>query len=124
MKKAICLLLLLVACQVQPQVKGILEGKVSIGPICPVERYPPDPRCQPTEETFQAWPLEITHDGVKVTTVVAGKDGMFRVELSPGTYVVDHEKQQHFGKGTLPATVEVKSGETTTLDINIDTGIR
>ncbi len=123
MKKAIILLLFLLACQVQPQVKGVLEGKISIGPICPVERIPPDPSCQPTPEMYKAWPLEISQRGKKVATVVAN-DGTFRVELAPGTYVVDHEKQQHFGKGTLPATVEIKSGETTTLDIDIDTGIR
>ncbi len=107
-----------------PRAKGVLEGKVSIGPLCPVERNPPDPRCQPTAETYQAWPIAVLHDTVKVATIVAGKDGTFHVELSPGTYVVDHEKQQHFGKGTLPTTVTIKSGETTTLDINIDTGIR
>ncbi len=32
--------------------KGFLEGKITIGPLCPVEKFPPDPRCQPTEETI------------------------------------------------------------------------
>jgi len=124
MKKVIiALLFLLLACQA-PQAKGVLEGRVHIGPICPVERMPPDPNCQPSEATYQAWPMVISHNSVKVANAVAGKDGTFRVELPPGTYVVELEKQQHFGKGTLPATVEIKSKETTTLEINIDTGIR
>lgn len=117
------MLFLMLACQVQPQAKGVLEGKLGIGPICPVERIPPDPACQPKPEMYQAWPIEITHNGIKVTTVVA-KDGMFSVELLPGTYVVDLEKKQHVGGSSLPATVTIKSGETTMLDIDIDTGIR
>jgi len=32
--------------------KSPLAGKVNIGPLCPVERNPPDPSCQPTEETY------------------------------------------------------------------------
>ena len=117
-------LLFLFACQMQPQANGVLEGRVSIGPICPVERVPPDPACQPKPETYQAWPIGVFEGKHKVTTIVVKADGTFSMELPPGTYVVDHLKQQHFGKGTLPATVEINSGETTTLDIVIDTGIR
>ncbi len=124
MKKAIFLLLLLVACQVQPQLKGVLEGKLSIGPICPVERVPPDPSCQPTPEMYKAWPLEISQKGKKVATIVAN-DGTFSVELAPGTYVVDLERKQGIGGSSLlPATVKITSGETTTLELDIDTGIR
>lgn len=123
-KTSIVLLFLLLACQMQPQAKGVLEGKVSIGPICPVERIPPDPQCQPTEETYHAWPVAVFEGKHKVTNIVVKTDGTFSVELPPGTYTMDYEKQQHFGKGTLPATVVIKPGKTTTLDIDIDTGIR
>ncbi len=33
--------------QMQIVEKGFLEGKVTIGPLCPVETVPPDPACQP-----------------------------------------------------------------------------
>ncbi len=122
MRAIIVLLFLLLACQ--PQAKGVLEGKLSIGPICPVERIPPDPNCQPTEETYNAWPIAVFEGRHKVTNIVVKADGMFSVELPPGTYIIALEKQQHFGKGTLPATVVIKPGKTTTLDIDIDTGIR
>ncbi len=101
-----------------------MEGKLSIGPICPVERIPPDPACQPKAETYQAWPIAVFEGRHKVTNIVVKADGIFNVELPPGTYTIEHEKQQHFGKGTLPVTVTIKSGETTTLGIDIDTGIR
>jgi hypothetical protein len=126
MKKAIIFfaLVFLLSCQMQPQAKGFLQGKINIGPLCPVERNPPDPRCQPTAETFQAWPIAVFLGHDKVAMIIPKTDGTFNLPLAPGTYTVDHEKQQHFGKGTLPSTVEIKSGETTTLDIDIDTGIR
>jgi len=126
MKKAIIVLLLILLLGCQQQAKGVLEGSVHIGPICPVERMPPDPACQPSAETFQAWPIAVSRmeSDVKIATIVAGKDGTFRVELPPGAYDVQLEKQQRFVKGTLPALVQIRSGETTRLDIDIDTGIR
>ncbi len=104
---------------------GFLEGKVTIGPLCPVERYPPDPSCQPTEETYKAWPIAVyTPDKkTKVSQIEPLINGTYNVELPAGEYIVDLEKQHMFGKN-LPATVVIKKGEITTLNINIDTGIR
>ncbi len=108
--------------------KGFLEGKITIGPICPVERSPPDPKCQPTEETYKAWPIAVyTSDKkAKIIQIEPNIDGTHKTELPVGNYIVDLEKQQPFGIGgnNLPATIVINSGETTKLDINIDTGIR
>ena len=38
---------------------GLLKGKISIGPLCPVETFPPQPQCLPTLETFKAWQTAI-----------------------------------------------------------------
>ncbi len=105
--------------------KGFLEGKVTIGPLCPVERYPPDPSCQPTEETYKAWPIAVyTPDKkTKVAQIEPLENGTYKVELPVGEYIVDLEKQHMFGKN-LPATIAIKKGEITTLNIDIDTGIR
>ncbi len=108
--------------------KGFLEGKVTIGPLCPVERFPPDPRCQPTEETYKAWPIAVYTSDIKtkVTQIEPNLDGTYKIELSAGNYIVDLEKQQPFGMGgrNLPATISINSGRTTSLNIDIDTGIR
>ncbi len=106
--------------------KGFLEGKIIIGPICPVERFPPDPKCQPTEETYKAWPIAIwtTDKKTKIAQIGPKLDGTYRMELPIGIYVIDLEKQQHFGSKDLPATVTINSAETTKLEIDIDTGIR
>jgi hypothetical protein len=105
--------------------KGFLEGKVTIGPLCPVERYPPDPSCQPTEETYKAYPIAVyTPDKkTKLAQIEPLMNGIYKVELAVGGYIVDLEKQHMFGKN-LPATITIKKGEITTLNIDIDTGIR
>ncbi len=105
---------------------GILEGKVTIGPLCPVERIPPDPSCQPTEETYKAWPIAVyTADKeTKVTQIEPNLDGTYKINLSAGNYIVDLENQQPIGGRNLPATISINSGRTTTLNIDIDTGIR
>ncbi|HSU72729.1 MAG TPA: hypothetical protein VLJ21_02680 [Candidatus Binatia bacterium] len=119
-------LLLLAGCKwfEQPPATGVLEGKITIGPLCPVETVPPDPKCEPTLETYRAWPLAVTRNGIKITNIVANGDGTYRLDLAPGTYIVDFEKQMAFRKNALPATVTIAEGQVTTLDINIDTGIR
>lgn len=108
--------------------KGFLEGKITIGPICPVEWFPPDTKCLPTEETYKAWPIIIwTADKkVKIAQIIPNQDGAYRVELSNGNYIVDLKKRQPFGIGSnnLPAAIKINSGGKTSLDINIDTGIR
>ena len=110
----------------KPLEKGFLEGKITIGPICPVERFPPDPNCQPTEETYKAWPIAIwtTDKKAKIAQIKPNLDGTYKLELPVGTHVVDFEKEQHFGGNNLPATIAIDPGKTTTLNIDIDTGIR
>ncbi len=106
---------------------GFLEGTISIGPICPVEKYPPDPKCQPTAETFKAYPVYVcTPDGSKkIMLINPAIDGTFKVELAPGLYLIVLDRQKTGAGGSnLPIEVLIKSLETTPIAINIDTGIR
>lgn len=104
---------------------GHLTGKISIGPLCPVETIPPDPNCQPTEATYKAWPIGVwTSDKKsKMATLQPNLDGSYDFELQTGSYVVDLEVQHLFG-ANLPATITIVTAGTTVLDIEIDTGIR
>ncbi len=107
--------------------KGILEGRIDIGPLCPVETNPPDPACEPTEETFRAWSVAIWTQGktAKIAQLMPDAGGSYMIELPAGSYVADFEGQRPgIGAGSLPATISIRSGEATTLDITIDTGIR
>ena len=102
---------------------GTLTGKVSIGPLCPVE-----PCTIPHDRLVAAYaarPITIsTPSGAFVTTVTADPESGYMVALKPGTYVVAIPKQGIGGSQELPATVTIRSGETVRLDISIDTGIR
>jgi len=106
---------------------GYLDGVISIGPICPVERVPPDPACLPTAEIYKAYPVSIfTADGKrKITQLSPSLDGSFSSELPPGNYLVVLEKAQNYiGGSNLPAEISITSLNTTLLSISIDTGIR
>ena len=83
-----------------PSAPAVLTGKVSVGPLEPVERAP-----EPAESLVVLAPAK-------------------RVELRPGTYVVAMPPEKIEFARDLPKTVTLTSGETVQLDIDIDTGIR
>ena len=106
---------------------GVLTGVISIGPICPVEKIPPDPGCLPTAETYKAYPVGVwTSDGKRrIAQINPALGGSFRTELSQGNYRILLEREPNrIGGSNLPVEVSIYSGETTLLNINIDTGIR
>jgi hypothetical protein len=106
---------------------GYLEGVISIGPICPVEKVPPDPGCLPTAETYKAYPVSVfSSDGRrKILQLSPSLDGSFITELAPGNYLVVLEKaQSYIGGSNLPVEVSISTQDKTLLNINIDTGIR
>lgn len=109
------------------QEAGFLTGAISIGPICPVEKDPPDPACLPTAETYKAYPVSIwTSDGKrKIAQINPESDGTFIITLPPGDYRIILEKEQNsISSSNLPAEVSIISLKKTLLNIEIDTGIR
>src|SRR3990172_6997546 len=70
--------------------KGILEGQVTIGPICPVER--PDMPCKLSPETYAARKILVFKQGSKVAAVDIDSDGSYSIELEVGTYTIDINK--------------------------------
>ena len=112
-------------CMAGPQArKGTVEGQVTIGPICPVER--PDQPCLPTPETYAARKVLVkSADGATVVETVPLSDtGYYRVDLDPGTYVVDINHAGIDRSPDVPRTLTLSAGEKVILDIGIDTGIR
>ena len=105
---------------------GTIKGSISIGPICPVERDPPDPGCLPTAETYKAYPVYISAlNGSGKTLISPAPDGSFLLELAPGRYYLTLGKEQNgIGSSNLPMEVIVNPGQETDLSIEIDTGIR
>lgn len=117
----------------QPQSgKGILTGHVTIGPNCPVERV--DIPCDPLPEVYTSRSVLIFKaDGQTYVTsaglipeAVSGHNqyGIYRVELTPGTYVIKFPNSMLPANKISKGTVTVKLGETTTFNFDVDTGIR
>jgi hypothetical protein len=109
------------------QESGFLEGKISIGPICPVETVPPGPECLPTADTYKAYPVSIwTADGEKkIADISPALNGSYSIELRQGNYLIRLEKEQNsIGSSNLPIDVSIIPQEATVLNIDIDTGIR
>ena len=121
------LILFVSGCKKLPEEKGYLEGVITIGPICPVEKIPPDPACLPTAETYKAYPVSVfTSDGKrKIAQLNPSLDGTFSSKLPPGDYLIVLETaKSNIGGSNLPASVSINSRKKTLLNIDIDTGIR
>ncbi len=102
---------------------GTLAGQVTIGPNCPVERI--DNPCLPSPEAYTSREFSVTQNGKTLGTFHANASGTYSVSLAPGTYVITSAKTGiGYMSKDLPATVIIKSGETATLNIDVDTGIR
>lgn len=108
----------------KPPVKGTVAGSVFLSPICPVEHNPPDPRCAPKgyQTSIRIYPASAPT--ALLMTISSDAAGMFRVSLSPGTYIF-----QPAGGASMPPTCQsaqatVSAGKTGTLNLSCDTGIR
>jgi len=109
---------------VDPVKEGFLAGSVSIGPICPVERE--GVPCPVPPEAYAARMILVYLPGHKTLYGVASirSDGTYEIALPVGEYVVDLQKNGIDRSADVPANVVIQEGKITTLDINIDTGIR
>ncbi len=102
-----------------------VRGTVVFSPTCPVERVPPDPACAPRPG---AATVELARlDGTVVARYPAGPDGIFNIRVAPGTYtVLASASLSGIGGGCQadPAEVTTGPGESTTITVTCDTGIR
>ena len=125
------LLLLLISfalcasCNPGPQEFGTLEGQVSIGPLVPVFREGEDPPT-PAPEVYAAREIVVyKKNGVtEFTRLGIDSTGRYQGELPVGIYVIDINRIGVDTAADLPLEIEIKLNSVTTLDIDIDTGIR
>jgi len=106
------------------EVSSGIVGRLTRSPMCPVERTPPDPGCEPAA---LAAPLQVRDEsGRVVARTTSGTDGQYKVALSPGHYVLHGLAVSPTGFPTPPAPVEVDVSDHawTTVDLDYDTGIR
>jgi hypothetical protein len=116
--------LVFVGCSGGNSETGTLQGNVTIGPICPVER--PGEPCPVPCETYQARKVMIYDEsGTKlVKQVDIDCMGHYRVELQAAEYTVDINRVGIDRSGDIPKKVDIRPGHTIDVNIDIDTGIR
>jgi len=100
--------------------EGIIEGKVSIGPWTPVE---PPGGSHPPPAVYTS--RRIVLEGPQTLEIPMNGTGYFHATVEAGTYQLTMTNCTFLGcPRVLPMTVRVDPGKTTTLKIDIDTGIR
>ena len=98
-----------------------VQGTVTMGPSCPVERNPPDPNCadRPAAATFSI----DTPAGVHVADASSGPDGKLSLSLPAGTYVISLKTTAAM-PSMAPQTFVVAGSSPTELSLQLDSGIR
>lgn len=100
--------------------QGTISGKVTIGPLCPVE-----PCQNPDPIIYTSRQLILKPYIGNPIYIQLNPDGSFKATVNAGTYSVSVTNCTFVGcERSLPQTVIVSPNKTTIIDINIDTGIR
>lgn len=104
--------------------KGALEGRMTIGPVCPVERA--TTTCNPTPAMYEARKVFVYAGDKKtsITTLTPDAHGKFSVTLPAGIYYIDMKHDAVGSISGVPTTITIEKGKTIQLTIDVDTGIR
>ena len=109
---------------VLPEAGSGVAGVVHLGPQCPVETLddPCDdkPAANVTVTVSEQLPGESYAAGKEVARGATDADGMFRIDVAPGEYVVTAEA----GMSCELMDARVIEGEYASVDVPCDTGIR
>ncbi|MGP1675489.1 MAG: hypothetical protein ACTS8Z_09785 [Candidatus Limnocylindrales bacterium] len=93
------------------------------GPVCPVERIPPDPACAPRAVGGATIAIR-DPQGVEIKRISLDATGSAFVELPPGDYEVVGGEVEGLMGVPEPQVAAVTDGVATTVDLTYDTGIR
>lgn len=104
---------------------GFLEGRATIGPLQPVERVgAPSPTPLPAACTSRGLVVYSAASGAEITRFAFSPDCTYSVTLPAGSYRVELDRRGIDTSRDLPKTITILSGQTTQLNVSIDTGIR
>ena len=96
---------------------------LTAGPVCPVEKNPPDPACAP-RPVDGAILLFRDAAGNEVARTTTAGDGTFFADLPGGFYVVVPQPVKGLLGTPGPQAVTVTDGSAVRLALGYDTGIR
>lgn len=101
-----------------------VTGRATAGPICPVERNPPDPACAPRPVAGAVLVIQ-NGAGSEVARTTSDADGRFSLTLEPGSYRLVPQAAQGVMGGARPVDFQVVAGQQSKpLQVSYDTGIR
>ncbi|MBF8266268.1 MAG: hypothetical protein HW384_2132 [Dehalococcoidia bacterium] len=102
------------------KLSGVLNGSVTIGPLCPVE-----PCSNPIGEVYSSRVLLLKQGNREITRLPLQPDGNFNATVPAGVYSIELSECTFMGcSRALPIKTVVEPEKTTTVQIDIDTGIR
>jgi hypothetical protein len=102
-----------------------VTGRATAGPVCPVERNPPDPACAARPVAGAVLVIEDGASGREVTRVTTDQDGRFSIAVALGSYRLVPQPIAGLMGGARPVDFRVEAGQSTPpLDVSYDTGIR
>ncbi|KKQ35409.1 MAG: hypothetical protein US50_C0015G0001, partial [Candidatus Nomurabacteria bacterium GW2011_GWB1_37_5] len=101
---------------------GYVSGHVTIGPFCPVEREGEPCDTPPEAYTSREVIIYENNGSTEKERVNLDQNGNYKITLGPGNYFAQIEPAGIGPGEKKPFTVT--SFETTTVDFDIDTGIR
>lgn len=103
--------------------EGVLQGQVTIGPLCPVEIAGVPCEAQPGYSTYSVIVAENNRDKVIARTKL-DEQGKYKLELPAGIYSVRIEPAVGIYKAQNKQQVTISANITTELNFDLDTGIR
>lgn len=130
MKRSLLVLaLVLAACVPVPSPtvveSGSIEVAVAAGPVCPVEQEPPDPNCAPRPvEGARIFVQPGDGRDIMVGEAITDAGGVATITIAPGDYVVIGGEVEGLMGRPEPVVVTVAAGQTVTITLSYDTGIR
>jgi hypothetical protein len=99
-------------------------GSAVAGPVCPVERIPPDPACAP-RPVVGAVIVITASDGHEVARTTTDTDGRWTTTLAAGTYTLTPQAVTGLLGSAPPLQFTVSATRSSlSLDVTYDTGIR
>ncbi len=111
------------ACPASASGSGTVEGKVLLGPTCPVERDPPDPKC--ADRPYAVSLVLTSPDGARVIREFrSNANGEFAISVPAGTYAIRSAVAANILPYCAAESFTVRKGATAQVAVSCDTGIR
>ncbi len=101
-----------------------ITGIAMLGPMCPVQKNPPDPNC--ADRPYKTSLVATTSDQLQIVKQFNSEaDGKFSVDLAPGEYVITSANTAGiFSHCSSNGLVKVDKNKYTDITVYCDTGIR